>query len=104
MPSHKGIGSRNNKVRDGSLLAQSDEALINFAMRAINPTSPHLNGKVERNHLTDKTEFYQLLTYTGDRKLDKQLAEWEKFYNFYRPHGGLRGKTPYEILKKKLTS
>ena len=72
--------------------------------RYIKPASPHLNGKVERSHLTDKTEFYQLLTYTGDRKLDKQLAEWEKLYNFYRPHGGLRGKTPYEILKKKLTS
>jgi len=72
--------------------------------RYIKPASPHLNGKVERSHLTDKTEFYQLLTYKGDRKLEKQLAEWEKFYNFYRPHGGLRGKTPYEILKKKLTS
>ena len=56
------------------------------------------------SYLSDNTEFYQLLTYKGDRKLDKQLAEWEKFYNFYRPHGGLRGKTPYEMLKKKLTS
>ncbi len=26
----------------------------------IKPARPHLNGKVERSHLTDKTEFYHL--------------------------------------------
>ena len=72
--------------------------------RYIKPASPHLNGKVERSHLTDKTEFYQLLKYKGDRNLNKQLGEWEKFHNFCRPYGALRGKTPYEILKQKLVS
>jgi len=72
--------------------------------RDIKPASPHLNGKVERSHLTDKQEFYQLLTYTGDRNLKKQLAEWEAFYNYHRPHSSLKGKTPYEILKKKLAA
>ena len=32
----------------------------------IKPRTPQLNGKVERSHRTDQTEFYQLLTYTGD--------------------------------------
>jgi transposase InsO family protein len=32
----------------------------------IKPASPNLNGKVERSHLTDQREFYQLLDYTGD--------------------------------------
>lgn len=50
--------------------------------RYIKPASPHLNGKVERSHLTDKTEFYQLLTYKGDRKLEKQLQEWKKSITF----------------------
>jgi len=72
--------------------------------RYIKPASPHLNGKVERSHLTDKQEFYQLLTYTGDRNLNKQLAEWEAFYNYHRPHASLKGKTHYEILKKKLAA
>lgn len=72
--------------------------------RYIKPASPHLNGKVERSHLTDKQEFYQLLSYTGDRNLRRQLAEWETFYNYHRPHGALRGKTPYEILKIKLAA
>jgi transposase InsO family protein len=30
----------------------------------IKKASPHLNGKVERSHLTDKLEFYQLIDYT----------------------------------------
>ncbi len=65
--------------------------------------TPQLNGKVERSHLTDQREFYQLLTYTDDVDLNKKLNAWEHFYNFDRPHGSFKGKTPYEILKLKLT-
>lgn len=68
----------------------------------IKPGTPQLNGKVERSHLTDKMEFYQLLNYTDDVDLNKKLLTWEQFYNFERPHGGLNGKTPYEVLKSKL--
>jgi len=65
----------------------------------IKPRSPQLNGKVERSHRSDKEEFYQLLTYTDDVDLNKKLAEWERFYNFGRPHGAFNGKTPYEALR-----
>lgn len=70
----------------------------------IKPNSPHLNGKVERSHSTDKNEFYQLLTYTDDIDLNKKLQEWENFYNYRRPHSSLKGKTPYEILKEKISA
>jgi transposase InsO family protein len=59
-------------------------------------------GKVERSHRTDKDEFYQLLTYHDDVDLKKKLAEWERFYNYERPHGTHRGRTPYEALREKL--
>mgnify|MGYP000465718585 FL=1 len=52
----------------------------------IKARTPQLNGKVERSHLTDKDEFYQLLSYTDDIDLDEQLKSWEYFYNFNRPH------------------
>lgn len=68
----------------------------------IKPRTPRLNGKVERSHGTDQREFYQLLTYTDDVDLHAKLAEWEAFYNYHRPHGGLRGKTPYERLIEKM--
>ena len=68
----------------------------------IKPRSPQLNGKVERSHRSDKEEFYQLLTYTDDVDLNKKLEEWERFYNFGRPHGAFNGKTPYEALRSML--
>lgn len=69
----------------------------------IKPGTPRLNGKVERSHRTDKKEeFYQLLSYNGDVDLKEKLNEWEAFYNYQRPHGAFKGKTPYEILKEKM--
>jgi transposase InsO family protein len=68
----------------------------------IRPASPYLNGKVERSHLTDKREFYQLLDYKDDVDLRLKLAQWEDYYNFLRPHSAHLGKTPYEKLKSKM--
>lgn len=68
----------------------------------IKPATPRLNGKVERSHKTDKQEFYQLFEYCDDVDLAAKLSEWENFYNCHRPHGSLKGQTPYEILKIKL--
>ena len=65
--------------------------------------TPQLNGKVERSHRSDEQEFYQLLNYKGDVDLEAKLDEWERFYNFGRPHGAFKGKTPYEALREKLT-
>lgn len=69
----------------------------------IKKASPHLNGKVERSDLTDQQEFYQLVEYTDDIDILKKLEEWEVFYNCRRPNTALKGKTPYEVLKEKLT-
>jgi hypothetical protein len=44
----------------------------------------------------------QLLDYKDDVDLNKKLGEWEKFYNFGRPHFAHKGKTPYEILRIKM--
>jgi len=68
----------------------------------IKPRSPQLNGKVERSHLTDQREFYQLLTYTDDVNLNSKLEAWESFYNYDRPHMSHYGKTPYEVMKSLL--
>jgi transposase InsO family protein len=60
----------------------------------IKPSSPQLNGKVERSHRADEQEFYQLLSYKGDVDLQAKLQRWERFYNLARPHGAHNGKTP----------
>ena len=69
----------------------------------IKPRTPRLNGKVERSHRTDQTEFYQLLTYTDDVDLNAKLEAWEDFYNYDRPHIAHDGKTPYEVMRSLLT-
>jgi len=53
------------------------------------------------NRQMDAQEFYQLLSYTGDRNLKHQLTECEAFYNYHRLHSGLKGNKLYEILKLK---
>jgi transposase InsO family protein len=70
----------------------------------IQPRTPRLNGKVERSHRIDAEEFYQLLdgVVIDDTKVfNDKLQEWENFYNYHRPHGGLGGQTPYERLKQR---
>ena len=62
--------------------------------------TPQLNGKVERSHRSDQQEFYQLLSYKND--VEAKLDEWERFYNFARPHGAHNGQPPYEALRDKL--
>ena len=66
--------------------------------------TPRLNGKVERSHRIDEEEFYRLLdgVVIDDAEVfNQKLQEWEDFYNFNRPHGGLDGQTPYDRLRHK---
>jgi transposase InsO family protein len=42
------------------------------------------------------------LVYKDDVDLNEKLEQWEQFYNFNRPHGAFKGKTPYETLMTKL--
>jgi transposase InsO family protein len=73
----------------------------------IKPATPRLNGKVERSHRIDQEEFYRMMkgVVIDDTELfNDRLQEWEDFYNYNRPHGGLGGQTPYERLRQRATS
>ncbi|TWP43827.1 IS481 family transposase [Lentzea tibetensis] len=70
----------------------------------IKPRTPRLNGKVERSHRIDAEEFYRLLdgVVIDDTNIfNAKLQEWQDYYNYHRPHGGLDGQTPYERLRQK---
>ena len=72
----------------------------------IKPKTPRLNGKVERSRRIDDEEFYRLLdgvVIDDAQVFNQKLQEWEDFYNFNRPHGGLDGQTPYDRLRQKPT-
>jgi transposase InsO family protein len=73
----------------------------------IRPATPRLNGKVERSHRIDAEEFYRMLdgvVIDDAGVFNERLREWEDFYNFNRPHGGLGGQTPYERLRQNTGS
>jgi transposase InsO family protein len=70
----------------------------------IKPRTPRLNGKVERSHRIDAEEFYRMLegvVIDDAQVFNDKLQEWEDFYNYHRPHGGLDGQTPYERLRQR---
>lgn len=73
------------------------ERLKKYAIkfRPIKPRSPHLNGKVERSQSTDLEEFYPTID-LQDSELSRKLRDWQDYYNEFRPHGSLNGKTPWE--------
>lgn len=69
--------------------------------RPIRPRSPHLNGKVERVQKTALEEFWPTVD-LKDPALERQLAEWQHFYNWERPHDSLGGIPPIDRLCDRL--
>jgi len=63
------------------------------------PSSPKLNGCVERGNRTHREEFYEVydLEWTA-RELRPDLLNWEVIYNTVRPHQSLGYRTPQEYI------
>ncbi len=83
-------------------LAWPEKWLIahNIGIRHTPPSSPHLNGRIERPHGVDKWRYKNMTT--GSHK----LSELREFaiedcldYNTYRPHSMLGNMTPVEFLQ-----
>lgn len=70
---------------------------LGIKFRPNKPRSPHLNGKVERSQQTDLHEFWAVADLVA-ADLSDQLAEWQHFYNWDRPHGSLKGRSPIDLV------
>ncbi len=87
-------GSENGGAFESGL-KQND--IIHFFSRTGTPTD---NPRVERSHLTDDLEFYKIGNRFQDFNEQKQaLEEWERVYNYERPHQALGYLTPMEFYK-----
>jgi putative transposase len=65
------------------------------------PSSPKLNGRVERANRTHREEFYEV--YDIDLDLERhnnQLEQWAYTYNHIRPHQALDYLTPDEYYRQ----
>jgi transposase InsO family protein len=66
----------------------------------IPPSSPQLNGRIERPHGVDKYRYKRLTTNSHDKtELQTFCNEDCLDYNFYRPHSMLGMMTPIEYLQ-----
>jgi transposase InsO family protein len=67
----------------------------------IPPRSPKLQGFVERSNRTHREEFYEVeeieISLEGH---NRQLEEWNRVYNYVRPHQSLKYLTPDEFYQK----
>jgi transposase InsO family protein len=67
----------------------------------IPPRSPKLQGFVERSNRTHREEFYEVeeieISLEGH---NRQLEEWNRVYNYVRPHQSLKYLTPHEFYQK----
>jgi transposase InsO family protein len=62
------------------------------------PYTPKTNGKAERFVQTALREWANAQAYpTSDRRAD-ELPVWLHRYNWHRPHGGIKSKTPISRL------
>lgn len=63
------------------------------------PSSPKLNGCVERGNRTHREEFYEVYDLEwAAQKLRPDLLNWEVIYNTVRPHQSLGYLTPQEYI------
>jgi transposase InsO family protein len=88
-------GGENGKDFAKSL---TDQNIIHFFSRTGTPTD---NPRVERSHLTDDLEFYSQSNrqHKDLKKLKAAQRQWERTYNFTRPHQALGYLTPMEFYQ-----
>ena len=71
-----------------------------IGFRHIPPSSPHLNGRIERPHGVDKWRYKHMTTHSHNfQELVEFCREDCIDYNTYRPHGKLNYMTPLEYLR-----
>jgi hypothetical protein len=65
------------------------------------PYRPQTNGKIERIWRTLDEDFLEDALYNNEEDLKEELLQYNFYYNEYRPHSSLSGKTPLEFLNSK---
>lgn len=62
------------------------------------PYTPRTNGKAERFIQTAIREWAYARAYQTSRQRAEHLPRWTHMYNWHRPHGGIKDKTPISRL------
>lgn len=63
------------------------------------PAHPQTNGKAERVIRTLMEMWHDKIEFVDSEHRKKELCRFINFYNTVKPHKGLNGDTPFEVLK-----
>ncbi|MDQ1041895.1 transposase InsO family protein [Streptomyces sp. V4I2] len=67
---------------------------LGISPRWTRPWRPQTNGKVERFHRTLLEEWAYQRPYSSEAERQAAFPDWLDWYNYHRPHTGIRGQTP----------
>lgn len=68
--------------------------------RFIRPYHPQTNGKIERFWRTVEEDIIEGTTFESLEEFEKDLFEYMIYYNEYRPHQGINGLKPFEMIDR----
>lgn len=63
------------------------------------PAHPQTNGKAERMIRTLMMMWHDKIEFVDSEHRKKELVRFINFYNTVKPHAGLKGETPFEVLQ-----
>ena len=75
---------------------------IGIKQRFTRANRPQTNGKMERFWRTIHEDFIEGTTFDTFEELQKELTQYMIYYNEHRPHQGINGKKPIEIVKEQI--
>ncbi|NJM52748.1 MAG: transposase family protein [Blastocatellia bacterium] len=92
------FGPKSSKQKQGHPF---ERMLIELGIkhRYTKPYRPQTNGKVERFWRTLEDDLLRETDFDSKEELKDELLQYLVYYNHQRPHQGIDGKTPVEMIK-----
>lgn len=75
---------------------------LDIKHRYTKPYRPQTNGKVERLWRTLEDDMLRETYYDSEEELKNELEQYLYYYNHERPHQGINGEIPFNVLNKVL--
>lgn len=73
---------------------------MNIKHRYTRPYRPQTNGKIERFWKTIETDLLEDVVFDSKEHLQSELEQYLYYYNHERPHQGINGSNPVQLLQK----